>query len=187
MTGRSASQSGRERQNRSSRADVRSHQALSQHPSEGLKPLKNPANQLNPAYIELFRGSLGNWCGYVGVAEGHPWFERDYDELAVDVHYGLTFAAFCHEDGDEATDICHVPGPGEVARIWWLGFDTSHGGDYPPSYGEKLDAYRSSYGGVDDESKWPACTYKTEAYVRREVATVAAQAVQAAARMPDDA
>ena len=135
----------------------------------------------------MVRNRLGNWCGYVGVAEGHPWFERDYDELAVDVHYGLTFAAFCHEDGDEATDICHVPGPGEVARIWWLGFDTSHGGDYPPSYGEKLDAYRSSYGGVDDESKWPACTYKTEAYVRREVATVAAQAVQAAARMPDDA
>ena len=58
MTGRSASQSGRERQNRFSRADVRPHQALSQHPSEGLKPLKNPANQLNPAYIELFRGSL---------------------------------------------------------------------------------------------------------------------------------
>ena len=58
MTGRSASQSGRERQNRSSRADVRPHQALSQHPSEGLKPLKNPANQLSPAYIELFRGSL---------------------------------------------------------------------------------------------------------------------------------
>ena len=75
MTGRSASQSGRERQNRSSRADVRPHQALSQHPSEGLKPLKNPANQLSPAYIELFRGSLapasagGMGCGTKGVVE----------------------------------------------------------------------------------------------------------------------
>lgn len=37
----------------------------------------------------------GNWCGYVGVAEGHPKHGEGYNAVDVDVHGGLTFANAC--------------------------------------------------------------------------------------------
>jgi hypothetical protein len=52
----------------------------------------------------------GNWCGYVGVAEGHPWFDVAYcgcpkgcgepycshsPESSIRVHGGLTYSYFC--------------------------------------------------------------------------------------------
>lgn len=50
----------------------------------------------------------GALCGYVGVAEGHPDFEKGYDHVEVEVHGGLTFASFCTESDDESSHICHV-------------------------------------------------------------------------------
>ena len=75
----------------------------------------------------------GHWCGYVGVAEGHPHFEKGYEDVDVDVHGGLTFSNLCqpHED-EEGRGICHVAGPGEPDRVWWLGFDCAHSGDWSP-------------------------------------------------------
>jgi hypothetical protein len=56
-------------------------------------------------------------CGYVRVPPGHPAYGKDYNDLDVDVHGGLTFAALepCteHEDG----------------QGYWLGFDCAHSGD----------------------------------------------------------
>jgi hypothetical protein len=50
----------------------------------------------------IVRNSFGNWCGYVGVAPGHPWHGKDYnglhltpDDYGPDVHGGLTFADNC--------------------------------------------------------------------------------------------
>ncbi len=73
----------------------------------------------------------GNWCGYVGVAAGHPAFEKDHDAVDADVHGGLTFASFCVEDGKEE-GICHVAQPGRPERVWWLGFDCAHWQDLSP-------------------------------------------------------
>jgi hypothetical protein len=58
---------------------------------------------------------MGHWCGYVGVAEGHPLFgmhyygmdengDSDYERSPaslVRVHGGLTFSDFCHEPTEE--------------------------------------------------------------------------------------
>jgi hypothetical protein len=38
---------------------------------------------------------LGFWCGYAGVAPGHPCWGKQYDELEVEVHGGLTYSARC--------------------------------------------------------------------------------------------
>jgi hypothetical protein len=35
---------------------------------------------------------MGHRCGYVTVPEGHPCAGKDYNELDVDVHGGLTYA-----------------------------------------------------------------------------------------------
>ncbi|MBO0887470.1 hypothetical protein J2P12_00055 [Candidatus Bathyarchaeota archaeon] len=65
----------------------------------------------------------GSRCGYVRVPPSHPAHGKNYDDVDVSVHGGLTFAELepCveHEDG----------------QGWWLGFDCAHSGDamYDPS------------------------------------------------------
>lgn len=49
----------------------------------------------------IVRGPSGALCGYVGVAPGHPWHGKDYDDCGVDVHGGLTFASKCAEINPE--------------------------------------------------------------------------------------
>ena len=115
----------------------------------------------------------GNLCGYVGVSEGHPWFGKDYGDVPAEAHGGLTFAAFCQE-GDEAHTICHVPGPGEPDRVWWLGFDCGHAWDVSPAMEAR---YRDLTWGP---TSMPGTSYKTVAYVKTECARLAEQAAAAA-------
>ena len=103
----------------------------------------------------IVRGPSGALCGYVGVAEGHKFYEADYDavmftdadgdEVYPEAHGGLTFANFCAETNDESKHICHVPGPGEPAKVWWLGFDCAHSGDFCQSYDRDYMGGYSSY------------------------------------------
>jgi len=59
------------------------------------------------------------WCGYVGVPEGHLWHGKEYGEIDVGVHGGLTFA----EDS----------GPhGIKDGRWYIGFDCGHAFDLSP-------------------------------------------------------
>ncbi len=123
----------------------------------------------------IVRNPSGVLCGYVGVAEGHPWFANDYGscadecgdwlcdhrpESAVDVHGGLTFADFCAES-DKERGICHVPDPGEPDRVWWFGFDCAHSQDVSPLLRHGLT--------------FEAAVYRTVDYVKGECARLAAQ------------
>lgn len=127
------------------------------------------------------RGPLGSWCGYVGIAPGHPYYGLDYDDCAarpapcgegdcehtleglLEVHGGLTFNGACREDEDRH-GICHAPSPGEEARVWWLGFDACHSGDYSPG----IAAWRL-------HGPWPLEPYRTLAYIQAQCASLAAQ------------
>lgn len=80
----------------------------------------------------IHRNRMGALCGYVGVAEGHPHFRVNYDEVNVEVHGGLTYSAFCEDTTDEAVGLCHVPEPGRPEEVWWLGFDCAHAFDQVP-------------------------------------------------------
>lgn len=75
--------------------------------------------------------SGGNWCGYVGVPQGHPYHGKDYKDVDVDVHGSLTFSDGCSQ-GDEAVSICHKVEAGESDSVWWLGFDCHHYKDLAP-------------------------------------------------------
>jgi hypothetical protein len=74
----------------------------------------------------ILRNGSGNWCGYVGIPSTHPSFGKDYDDVPVNVHGGLTYANKC------GPPICHIPEPGMPDDVWWLGFDTAHSGDASP-------------------------------------------------------
>lgn len=70
----------------------------------------------------LHRNHMGSWCGYVGLPPEHPDFGKDYDDIEVEVHGGLTYADRCGQ----------YIGLGVGDERWWVGFDTSHFRDIVP-------------------------------------------------------
>lgn len=134
----------------------------------------------------LHRGPGGHWCGYVGVAEGHPLFGVGYSECPqhcadgdswhcdhtpetmLRVHGGLTFAAECADSGDESTGICHVAAEGRPDHVWWLGFDCAHAFDASPARAAREIA-RGWTPMVTSE------VYRDRAYVEAEIRSLAAQ------------
>lgn len=123
---------------------------------------------------------IGNLCGYVGVAPGHPWFRMPHHEIPAEVHGSLSYGQTCEEN----PHICHVPQPGEPDHVYWIGFDCAHGFDFTPSrsdtrffnqdplYVEALKLLRSHE------------SYKTVAYVRSEVEQLADQVINAQGGQP---
>ncbi len=109
------------------------------------------------------RNHSGAWCGYVAVPPGHIYHGADYNDVAVEVHGGLTYGDLC------SGDICHIPKHGEPDDVFWLGFDCAHGGDRVPAM-EKY-GFHLLYG----------ATYKTMTYARQEVEHLAEQLAHARA------
>ncbi len=56
----------------------------------------------------------GHFCGYVRIPKDHPCCGKDYADIDIDSHYGLTF-------GDQLDD------------GYWIGYDCAHSGDYVPT------------------------------------------------------
>jgi hypothetical protein len=116
----------------------------------------------------MLRNHHGAWCGYVGVPPGHRFHGRDYGDVEVEVHGGLTFSDGCAPGPTEASAaICHDGTPG----VWWLGFDCGHWRDRIPG----LEA-RLAYIGhpLPDDPTFPT-TYRRLNWVTREVEHLAAQ------------
>lgn len=113
----------------------------------------------------------GNWCGYVGLAEGHPLHGKHYDDdgVSVDVHGGLTFSDFCADTDDESKRICHVPGDGEPKHVWWLGFDCAHCDDFSPQ--DKMHERDKGYPFTLTYGE----RYRTLAYVKQQCESLAGQ------------
>lgn len=142
----------------------------------------------------VVRNHMGAWCGYVGVSEGHPTFDKSYQEIDgasqydddgnytgdaepiahIDVHGGLTFGGFCVEDGKEH-GICHIVEPGENDRVFWHGFDCAHAWDLVPS----MEAMMRERGGPSMTSVggrgMPEVTYKPIEFAREQCRQLAAQ------------
>lgn len=120
----------------------------------------------------IVRNNSGNLCGYVGVSEKHPLYQKAYQESEdLNCHGGLTFSGFCQERED---GICHKPDPGEPEKVWWLGFDCAHGGDIIPSFMTKefMDLGIKTF---TDRDPFEKNTYKDIAYVQKECAGLAKQ------------
>lgn len=62
--------------------------------------------------------STGWGNGYVALPEGHKYYGVNYDDVPVDVHYGLTYGESEEIDGKS---------------YWVVGFDCAHLGDDPYS------------------------------------------------------
>jgi len=122
----------------------------------------------------------GMWCGYVGLPPGHAWHGKDYDDIDVSVHGGLTFAERCMDDDRPMRErVCHVPQPGESDDVWWLGFDCHHFMDLAPGHEATMRVIdiqlMSKYGATPPRDY----TYRDVAYVQLEVEQLAAQCKEA--------
>jgi hypothetical protein len=121
----------------------------------------DPATGLPCLIVRNYGGAL---CGYVGVSEGHPYFKKEYGDVDVSVHGGLTYSGLC------TGHICHIPEPGEPDHVWWLGFDCGHFMDVSPAYLARHP----------EESVFSRGYYRDLTYVREQVTQLAAQLKEAA-------
>jgi hypothetical protein len=104
---------------------------------------------------EVTANHSGFRCGYVRIPPAHPWYGVDYDDIAADVHGGLTFAqpdAHCGKDGPDDS--------------WWIGFDCAH---YQDASDPELPGYHHL-------SLWKDGTIRTTEYVTAECVRLAEQA-----------
>ena len=116
----------------------------------------------------IVRGPMGALCGYVGVPESSKYFEKEYEEVDVDVHGGLTFADKCRPSDDESKGVCHIEEGAANETVWWLGFDCAHAWDYSPSYSSREDGDDVFRQGHDE-------VYRDFGYVKLEVKRLAKQ------------
>jgi hypothetical protein len=148
---------------------------------------RGPGHAALPCAVH--RNRMGVLCGYVGVAEGHPWFGVGHDAIAAEVHGGLTFArkaggvVLC--DGAELGD----------RALWWLGFNCCHAWDVMPFELAMRQSAMFGAGGVriglvsvrDEFDEVFAgmggrYSYKTYAFARAQTCELADQAAAAARR-----
>ena len=90
--------------------------------------------------VALRHQSMGHFCGYVGVPEGHPCFGKEYDdvyEYVSDCHGGVTFSGEGWLANDESLGLCSDL---VLGAQWWFGFDCNHMNDFAPG----LDALLAS-------------------------------------------
>lgn len=65
-------------------------------------------------HIVVLRGGA-SWCAYLGVPESHPLADREYDDLPLRVHGGLTYAGKLD---------------GKYEGEYFYGWDYAHMGDH---------------------------------------------------------
>jgi hypothetical protein len=110
------------------------------------------------------RGPAGSWCGYVGVPSDHPAYGKEYDDVDVDVHGGLTYSDRCQGE------LCHIPEPGMPDDVWWFGFDCAHLLDLSPGRNSRM---RST--GMSHDPEFFREVYRDLSYVRSQIESLAEQ------------
>jgi hypothetical protein len=102
---------------------------------------------------------LGHLCGYVVIAEGHPWFGKHYDDIECEIYGGLTFAETNEKEG------CLI------------GFDCAHSMDICPGT-EKLMIEARLRRNFSMSHRFFERTYKNVEFVRQELMKLVDQAIE---------
>lgn len=89
----------------------------------------------------IMRGP-GSLCAYIGVPKEHPFYGKEYDNLSINCHGGLTFSSEAHDKWPEG--------------FWWFGWDYAHYKD--------AAFYDLKYGGLStsEDVPWEPSWVKNE-------------------------
>lgn len=147
----------------------------------------------------MVRNSMGAWCGYVGIPEGHPWFGKKYNdpvkvskavlERPLDVDKVGVFNLFLGDVDMEERTIAialavDVHGGLNFAEEdddrWWFGFDCGHAFDLSPGLRVSIEEARKAFGfpdGLADQltRAFDNQVYRDLPYVKEQVTSLAAQ------------
>jgi len=109
----------------------------------------------------IVRNSLESLCGYAGVYQGHPSYEKGYDEVECQAHGGLTFSSYQYSDREH-----HLKNGN---KVWYFGFDCAHSGDCIPGMSGLLTSGVKAF---EDPIRG---TYRNIGYVLAETEQLASQ------------
>ncbi len=86
-------------------------------------------------------------CAYVAVTKDHPYFEKNVDDIPIDVHGGITY---------DSNDLQW--NPVLLEDVWWIGWDYGHAGDFSGCY------LRPKMTFTPEEKKWTTQEIKNEVF-----------------------
>lgn len=115
----------------------------------------------------IVRSSIGHLCGYVGISKEHPWYGKDYDNMDIDIHGGVTFTGSCMSEKNKNTSICHIVETGEPDDVWWIGFDCAHCDDRTGINGKNTKFFKHGI-------------YRNMTYVEQQIKKLAQQLMELA-------
>lgn len=104
----------------------------------------------------IFRDSLGVLLGFALVEKDHPFYEKDYEDIDIDIHGGLTSAG---RDG---------------AGDFWIIFDCGHVRDFVPL------VYKIAPSFMRRVTEGDPTTYKNIEFVKHELKKLVCQIKKAA-------
>lgn len=76
--------------------------------------------EVNGLTCVVLATNMGHRCGYVGVPNTHPLYEKNYNGLDLRVHGGLTYSD---------SNLKNYPIEKSNQMLWFFGFDCAHTGD----------------------------------------------------------
>lgn len=115
--------------------------------------------QYNLPCLALRDMSIGVWKGFVGVSEGHPFYNLNIDDLLKNSEaMEIFFSVYGGISGAGRLSSKYK----EIAKNhWWIGIETTHGGDLMP-------LLRMDTSDPDMAKLLSGQTYKDLRFIRRE-------------------
>lgn len=113
-----------------------------------------------PCHVGRSSFTMGNLCGYVSVSMSHFDYGKDYDDVYVDVHGGLTYS------GRPIAPKSWIM----LGDCWEFGFDCAHLGDLVPG----MEAFQRKLLHPKPRGV-PSGEYRTVKYVQEECRRLAQQ------------
>jgi len=129
---------------------------------------KNREWENEPARIEYVESGVkalilrnpdfGTLCGYIALPLKHPLAGKNYNDIPIQVHGGLTY-------GDKGDGSLYEKG------YYWYGFDCGHSWDFAPKIVELLETME----GTDTKHWYENTTYRNVEYVKGEIKYIVKQ------------
>lgn len=88
----------------------------------------------------IVRDASGALGGYIGVFQGHPFFQKHHQVVPIWVHGGLKYSDFCQTEDEHG--ISYISDAGRRERFWWFGFTCTQLEDCCPASGSACGKYR---------------------------------------------
>lgn len=102
-----------------------------------------------PCVVLMIAG--GHRCGYVGLSEDSPFYGKNYEDIPIECHWGLTYGRPYlteHEDKD----------------TWWIGFDCAHCDD-KPDFETALELFKDYPENIKELKRRMECGYLNYLYI----------------------